>query len=111
MNIASEQHVSAMVIKINGELTADDSDNFKRNILEATNNFASDIIVDCTLLSLIDSVGLESLLWLSDEARRNKSRLRLACVPEIVLNIFCLTRLGGAFSTHISVEEAARSLS
>jgi anti-anti-sigma factor len=111
MNIASEQHVSAMVIKINGELTADDSDNFKRNILEATNNFASDIIVDCTLLSLIDSVGLESLLWLSDEARRNKSRLRLACVPEIVLNIFCLTRLGGAFSTHISVEAAARSLS
>jgi anti-sigma B factor antagonist len=111
MNIASEQHVSAMVIKINGELTADDSDNFKRNILEATNNFASDIIVDCTLLSLIDSVGLESLLWLSDEARRNKSRLRLACVPEMVLNIFCLTRLGGAFSTHISVEAAARSLS
>ncbi len=111
MNIASEQHVSAMVIKINGELTADDSDNFKRNILEATNNFASDIIVDCTLLTLIDSVGLESLLWLSDEARRNKSRLRLACVPEIVLNIFCLTRLGGAFSTHISVEAAARSLS
>ena len=111
MNIASEQHVSAMVIKINGELTADDSDNFKRNILEATNNFASDIIVDCTLLTLIDSVGLESLLWLSDAARRNKSRLRLACVPEIVLNIFCLTRLGGAFSTHISVEAAARSLS
>ena len=111
MNIASEQHVSAMVIKINGELTADDSDNFKRNILEATNNFASDIIVDCTSLSLIDSVGLELLLWLSDEARRNKSRLRLACVPEIVLNIFCLTRLSGAFSTHINVEAAARSLS
>jgi anti-anti-sigma factor len=111
MNIASEQHVSAMVIKIDGELTADDSDNFKRNILEATNNFASDIIVDCTSLSLIDSVGLESLLWLSDEARSNNSRLRLACVPEIVVNIFCLTRLGGAFSTHINVEAAARSLS
>ena len=111
MNIASEQHLAAMVLRLDGELTVDDSNNFKRSIREVTNNFASDIIVDCTLLSLIDSVGLESLLWLSDEARRNKSRLRLACVPEIVLNIFCLTRLGGAFSTHISVEAAARSLS
>ena len=111
MNIASEQHVSAMVIKINGELTADDSDNFKRNILEATNNFASDIIVDCTLLSLIDSVGLESLLWLSDETRSNASRLRLACVPQTISNIFRLTRLDGSFSAHQSVEEAARSLS
>ena len=110
MNIESEQHVSAMVIRINGELTADDSDNFKRNILQVTNNFASDIIVDCTSLSLIDSVGLESLLWLSDESRRNRSRLRLACVPETVTNILRLTRLEGAFGTHNNVEAAARSL-
>ncbi len=110
MNIASEQHVAAMVIRIDGELTADGSDNFKRNILDVADSFASDIIVDCTSLSLIDSVGLEALLWLSDEARRNKSRLRLACVPETVSNIFRLTRLDGAFSTHQNVEAAARSL-
>ncbi|MBC8203479.1 MAG: STAS domain-containing protein [Planctomycetes bacterium] len=110
MNIASEQHVAAMVIQINGEMTADECDNFKRKMLEATNNFASDIIVDCTSLSLIDSVGLESLLWLSDEARRNKSRMRLACVPKTVSNILRLTRLDGAFSTHSNVEAAARSL-
>jgi anti-sigma B factor antagonist len=110
MNIASEQHVAAIVIRLDGDLTVDDSDNFKRTIRESTTDFSSDIVVDCTSLSQIDSVGLESLLWLSDEARSNNYRLRLACVPQTVTNIFRLTRLDGAFSTHPSVEAAARSL-
>ena len=111
MNIASEKHLAAIVISIQGDLSVDESDNFKRSIREETNNFASDIIVDCTSLSQIDSVGLESLLWLSDETRSNACRLRLACVPKTVANIFRLTRLSGAFSAHSSVEAAARSLS
>jgi anti-sigma B factor antagonist len=111
MNIASEQHLAAMVLRLDGELTVDDSNNFKRSIREVTNNFASDIIVDCTELTQIDSVGLESLLWLSDETRSNASRLRLACVPQTISNVFRLTRLDGSFSAHESVEEAARSLS
>ncbi len=111
MNIASEQHLAAMVLRLEGELTVDGSDNFKRSIREVTNNFASDIVVDCTALTQIDSVGLESLLWLSDETRSNASRLRLACVPKTISNIFRLTRLDGSFSTHQSVEAAARSLS
>ena len=110
MNIASEQHVAAIVIRIDGDLTVDDSDNFKRTIRESTNNFSSDIVVDCTLLTKIDSVGIESLLWLSDETRSNTNRLRLACVPQTVKNILRLTRLDGAFSTHQTVETAAKSL-
>ncbi|MDP7007978.1 MAG: STAS domain-containing protein [Phycisphaerales bacterium] len=110
MNILSEQHLAATVLKLEGELTADGSDNFRRNIFEATQSFSSDIVVDCTALKQIDSVGLESLLWLSDEAKNNGVRLRLACVPSSVENIFRLTRLDGAFSSHPSVELAAKSL-
>lgn len=110
MNIASEQHLAATVLRITGELTAEESDNFKRNTLEATNTFSTDIVFDCSSLTLIDSIGLESLLWLSDEVEGHGHRLRLANVPDHIANIFRFTRLDGAFSSHDTVEAAARSL-
>ena len=110
MKIASELHLAARVLRISGELTSEESDNFKRTTLEKTDDFSTDIVVDCSLLTTIDSIGLESLLWLSDEARGQQHRLRLACVPEMIANILRLTRLDSAFSIHDTVEEAARSL-
>lgn len=110
MNIANEQHLAATVLRITGELTAEESDNFKRNTLEATNRFSTDVVVDCSLLTMIDSVGLESLMWLSEEVGSNGHRLRLAIVPDHIANIFRFTRLDGAFSSHDTVEAAAKSL-
>ncbi|MDP6542122.1 MAG: STAS domain-containing protein [Phycisphaerales bacterium] len=110
MNIVSELHIAATVLRVSGELTSEEADNFKRSTRESTNNFETDIVVDCSELTLIDSVGLESLLWLSDETRSQRHRFRLACVPEMVTKILRLTRLDGAFSTHNTIEEAAKSL-
>jgi|TARA_X000000368_G_scaffold411949_1_gene397572 anti-sigma B factor antagonist len=110
MNITSEKHLAATVITLCGELTADDADKFKRNIQEYSNNLESDIILDCTDLGLIDSVGLESLLWFSDELGRNGYKLKFASVSATVQRVFELTRLERVFNTHASIEEAARSL-
>jgi anti-sigma B factor antagonist len=109
MNITSEVHLAATVITITGEFMADDADRFQRDMREIGENFNSNIIIDCSELGLIDSVGLESLLWLSDELSRNKYKLKFAAVNTTVQRVFELTRLTRVFSTHESVEEAARS--
>ncbi len=109
MNITAESHRAATVICITGDLTADDSDRFQRDVRETVDNFSTNIIIDCSSLGLIDSVGLESLLWLSDELNRTGKKLRFATVPESVERIFELTRLNRIFSNHESVEQAARS--
>lgn len=109
MNVTSETHVAATVLCITGDLTSDDADGFQRSVREMVNNFNTNVIINCKDLGLIDSVGLESLLWLSDELTRAGSKLRFAAVPFAVERIFELTRLTRVFSCHETIEQAARS--
>ncbi|MBT4530497.1 MAG: STAS domain-containing protein [Phycisphaerae bacterium] len=109
MNITSEVHLSATVITITGEFMADDADQFHRNMRDFSEDFDSNIIIDCSELTLIDSVGLESLLWLSDELNRNGNKLKFAAVSPSVHRVFEITRLERVFSTDDTVEAAARS--
>jgi len=109
MNITSESHLAAIVLCINGDLTTDECDRFQRDVRETSENFGSNIIIDCTSLGLIDSVGLESLLWLTDELTKVGNKLCFASVPSSAERVFELTRLDRVFSVHESVKHAARS--
>ena len=111
MNLTSESHLAATVLAISGELTADNSDTFQRYVRETVKKSNTNIILDCGELDHIDSVGLESFLWLSDELNRNGNKLKFAAVSESVQAVFKLTRLERVFSTHKTVEAAARSFS
>jgi anti-sigma B factor antagonist len=109
MNFTSESHLAATVLTVTGEFTFDEVDSFQRNVRETVENFGTNVIVDCSGLGLIDSVGLESLLWLSDELNRNGNKLKFAFVSSSLQRVFELTRLDRVFSTHGSIEAAARS--
>lgn len=109
MNITSETHLAATVLTISGELSVDEADSFQRKVRDTVENFNSNVIVDCSELTLIDSVGLESLLWLSDELNRNGNKLKFATVSQTVQRVFQLTRLNRVFSTYESIEQAAKS--
>ncbi len=109
MNVTSETHIAATVLCIKGDLTTDDADGFQRSVREKVNNFNTNVIINCTDLGLIDSIGLESLLWLSDELNKAGNKLRFAAVPSAVARIFELTRLSRVFSCHKTVEQSARS--
>ena len=81
MNISSETHLAAVVLKLDGEFTADVADQFRREVKDILQSSDSNFIIDCQCMQLIDSVGLESLLWLSDELHRNGQKLRFTNVP------------------------------
>ena len=110
MKITSESHLAATVLTITGELTIEEADCFQRDVRENVNQFNSNIIMDCSGLGLIDSGGLESFLWLSDELNRNGFKLNFVAVPAAVERVFELTRLDRIFSTHETIEVAARSV-
>lgn len=109
MKIDCQAHRSAHVVTLNGELTADEADAFRRGTRELLET-GGDVIIDCSGISLIDSVGLESLLWLAGVVRTSSNRLHLAAVPEVVGRVLELTRLATAFTIDKSVESAARSV-
>ena len=109
MNITSESHLAAVVFSITGELAVDEVDQFKRTINEMLSDTPSDVILDCSGLDLVDSAGLEALLWLTDALDQTSSKLRLASVSQTVNRAFKITRLERVFNIHDSVEAAARS--
>ena len=59
---------------------------------------------------LVDSVGLELLLWLVDELSERRGQLRLVNPDEVITKILEITRLERRFNTHESIESAAKSL-
>ena len=109
MNITSETHLAAVVIRLEGEFTADEVDHFRREVKESMSSSSSHYIIDCQDLALIDSLGLESFLWLSDELSRQSNKLRFTNVNETVSSVFELTRLDRVFNVHENVEAAAKS--
>ena len=110
MNITCESHLTAIVISLNGELTVDSEDQFKRTVQDAWHESPSNVILDCENLDMIDSIGLESFLWLSELLAQSNHQLRCANVNETIAQIFEFTRLERVFSVHDEIEEAARSI-
>ena len=106
-----EEHRSAVVIRIEGEFTHEDADGFRRRCQEWLHRGDGSYVIDGGSLERIDSAGLESLIWFSEEVRRGTGRLRLAQLGDLVAKAMIVTRLDRRFEIFDTIEEAARSLS
>ena len=110
MKMHFEEHRSAIVIRLEGEYTHEDVDGFRRRCQEWLDQGSRSYIIDGEAMERIDSAGLESLLWFSEEIRRGGGRLHRARRGELVVKTMIVTRLDCRFEIHDSIEEAARSL-
>jgi anti-sigma B factor antagonist len=110
MKLSYEDHSTISVVTISGELTADQGDAFRRACQDRLHSGAAHIILELEYLTLIDSAGLELLLWLLEEIGKKRGQLRLVKPDDNVMKALHLTRLDRRFTLCESVEEAARSL-
>ena len=110
MKLSYEDHKSVTVLTVSGELTTDQSDSFRRACQERFNAGIRDIVLDMEYLTLLDSAGLELLLWLLDEVADRNGQVRLVKPDDTVRKILQLTRLDRRFNIHDSIESAAKSL-
>lgn len=110
MKLSYEDHNTITVLTISGELTADQSDVFRRASLDRFNSGVRDVVLNIEHMTLIDSAGLELLLWMMDEAADRGGQVRLVKPDEVVRKILELTRLERRFSLHETIEGAAKSL-
>lgn len=110
MKLSYEDHDTISVLTLSGELTADQADAFRRACLDRVQSGVRDVVLDLEYLTLIDSVGLELLLWLTDQLGEFHGQLRLVRPDETIQKILQLTRLDRRFHIHDTVESAAKSL-
>jgi len=110
MKLSYEDHKTVTVLTVSGELTSDQSDSFRRACHDRMASGIKDMVLDLEYLTLIDSAGLELLLWLHEEVNERGGQVRLVNPDDTVRKIFQLTRLEKRFSIHNSIESAAKSL-
>ena len=110
MKLSYEDHGNISVVTISGELMADQADAFRRAITDRFTAGARSFVLQCEHLAMIDSAGLEMLLWLMDEASDRNGYLRIVKPDDHIRRILHITRLEKRFNIHESVESAAKSL-
>jgi anti-anti-sigma factor len=110
MKLSYEDHGAITVLTISGELTSDQADAFRRSVGDRFAAGARDVILNIEHLSLVDSAGLELLLWLLDEVADRNGQVRLVKPDDMVRKILELTRLDRRFDIHQSLESAGKSL-
>jgi len=110
MKLSYEDHGTISVLKISGDLTADQVESFRRSCLDRFAAGVRDIVLDLEYLTFVDSAGLEALLWMIDEASQRSGQLRLVKPDPTVSKILELSRLDRRFNIHQSIESAAKSL-
>lgn len=110
MKLSYEDHGIISVITLSGELTADQADAFRRTCAERFERGVRHVVLDLEHLQLIDSAGLELLLWLIDELADRHGQLRLVQPDDTIEKIFEVTRLDRRFDIHKTIESAAKTL-
>ncbi|MGI9014847.1 MAG: STAS domain-containing protein [Phycisphaerales bacterium] len=110
MKFSFEDHGPTTVLTLSGQLTSDQADSFRRGCIERFAQGVRNVVLNLEHLTLIDSAGLEMLLWLRDELSTHQGQLRLVQVDDTIHKILEVTRLTNRFAVHDSVESAAKSL-
>lgn len=110
MKLKTEDHDKISIFAISGDFTIDHVDAFRRNVNERVARGIRDFVLQLEELSFIDSAGLESLLWLQEEAAQNLGQVRLVSPDENIQKILEITRLEHQINTHDQLTEAIRSL-
>lgn len=110
MKLSYEDHRQVTVVTLSGELTADQVDAFRRSCQDRFGAGIRDVVLNLEHLSFVDSAGLETLLWIIDEASERGGQLRLVKPDPTIRKILEASRLDRRFNIHESIESAAKSL-
>ncbi len=101
----------AYVISLAGEVDLYTAPEFKQQLLEVIGQGASEVIVDFTDTTFIDSTTLGVLVGGVKRLRSNDGQLSLVCSDRNITKIFEITGLDRVFTIHASRDEAIAALS
>lgn len=110
MKLTFEDHEQLSILKLDGDLTANEADEFRRMTLQRFDQQICDFVIDVSQVQFIDSKGLEAFLWLQERVVENLGQLRLVNMNEQLKTILKMTRLAGRFEVESDVESAIMSL-
>ena len=100
----------AYVISLTGEVDLYTAPEFKQQLLDVIGQGASQVVVDFTNTTFIDSTTLGVLVGGVKRLRTNDGQLTLVCSDRNITKIFEITGLDRVFAIYSTRDEAISSL-
>ena len=111
MNIKIESLDNVSVVRCGGSLDADSVAAFKKATTEIVNGGVVRLVIDCSSLNFIDSMGLGALISLLRRARSQEGDVKVAALSDDVKTIFEITRLHRLFDVCADAQAACKQFS
>ena len=108
MNIKVEALGGISVIRCGGTLDADSVPAFKKVTAELVNSGSIHLVVDCSALTFVDSMGLGALISLLRRARSQNGDVKVSGLNDDVKTIFEITRLHRLFDVCKDAQAACK---
>ena len=96
----------AYLIRLEGEFDLYTGQQFERRVLEALGRGASEIVVDLSAVSFIDSTTIGILMRTRKRLAQLRGRLLVICADRNILRLFEITALDRMFELYRTREEA-----
>jgi stage II sporulation protein AA (anti-sigma F factor antagonist) len=111
MKLNCEDYDQVSVVTVQGDLTADHTEEMRRVAGDRLDKGqARDFVIDLSEVEFVDSQALETLLWLQETCGEALGQVRLVGAQPNVSKILEITRLAARFDCHHDVDAALRSL-
>ena len=97
-------------MSLHGDFVSEDTETLRREAGERLQSSTHDFVLDLSKTEFIDSMGLETLIWLQEQCVDRLGQIHLAGCAENVIKILEITRLASRFDCHEDVESAISQL-
>ncbi len=102
--------VDAEIIVLEEELAGKTLGDFRTRVRDALETGKNQLILDCKALNVVNSEGLETLLWVIEEVQESGGLVKIASLGKIPREVFKLTQFDRIFETYDDVIAALKSL-
>ena len=110
MTITEERAGNIIILSLDGRLDTQTAAQVEQQLLAAVDEKPTGLVLDCTQLSYVSSVGLRVIVLVSKRLATAQGRLALCGLSESMLRVFNLVGLGNWGNIHPSREAAIASL-
>lgn len=106
LKIKTEDRDHVAVVHLSGEFAGEASEQLRRTIIERLDTNARDFVLDFDGVEIIDSRGLETLLWVEERTAERLGQVRVAATQGDLATVFHITRMNQRFPASADVDAA-----
>ncbi len=106
ITLSTARHQSTTVVSVSGDIDLDTAAQLEDGLRTAIADTRSDLVVDLTSTTFLDSTGLGVLVGISKQLDTSGRSLRLVCPRARLLKIFQISRLDTVWPIFLTVDEA-----